>query len=86
MTVFKPSWLHKPLLEEESSAPVPPTHEPSAKPNLPFTPEEIEALSKPKVLISGGGIGGLTLALLLYKANLPFLVLERAKEIKPLGE
>jgi len=86
MTVFKPSWLHKPLPVEQFSAPVPPTRKLSAKPNLPFTPEEIEDLSKPKVLISGGGIGGLTLALLLYKANLPFLVLERAKEIKPLGE
>ncbi|KAF9376060.1 hypothetical protein CPB97_011064, partial [Podila verticillata] len=85
MTLFKPSWLHEPLSDEGSSAPVPPIHKPSAKPNLPFTPDEIEALSKPKVLISGGGIGGLTLALLLYKANMPFLVLERAKEIKPLG-
>ncbi|KAG0339380.1 hypothetical protein BG000_002241 [Podila horticola] len=40
---------------------------------------------KPKVLIAGAGIGGLTLALLLHKANVPFLVLERANEIKPLG-
>ncbi|KAF9300754.1 hypothetical protein BGZ74_007537 [Mortierella antarctica] len=40
---------------------------------------------KPKVLIAGAGIGGLTLALLLHKANVPFLVLERATEIKPLG-
>lgn len=41
---------------------------------------------KPKVLIAGAGIGGLTLALLLHKANVPFLVLERANEIKPLGK
>ncbi|KAF9431015.1 hypothetical protein BGZ94_000482 [Podila epigama] len=40
---------------------------------------------KPKVLISGGGIAGLTLAILLHKANIPFLVFERAQEIKPLG-
>ncbi|KAF9309400.1 hypothetical protein BG003_009796 [Podila horticola] len=42
--------------------------------------------SKPRVLISGGGIGGLTLAILLHKASIPFLVLEKAKEIKPLGK
>ncbi|KAG0088370.1 hypothetical protein BGZ93_010444 [Podila epicladia] len=52
---------------------------------MPTTAEEIEAVSKPSVLISGGGIGGLTLAPLLHKADVPFLVLERAKEIKPLG-
>ncbi|KAG0356319.1 hypothetical protein BG005_004785 [Podila minutissima] len=50
-----------------------------------FATPEPEEFSKPKVLISGSGIGGLTLALLLHKANIPFLVLERAKEIKPLG-
>ncbi|KAF9320282.1 hypothetical protein BG003_006672 [Podila horticola] len=52
---------------------------------MPTTAEELEAVNKSSVLISGGGIGGLTLALLLHKANIPFLVLERAKEIKPLG-
>ncbi|KAG0035294.1 hypothetical protein BGZ82_005333 [Podila clonocystis] len=36
---------------------------------LAFTPEEIERLSKPKVLISGAGIGGLTLAILLQKGG-----------------
>ncbi|KAG0087316.1 hypothetical protein BGZ92_007432 [Podila epicladia] len=75
----------KPLPGIEYATPVPPTINLSGRPKLPFTPEEIDALSKPKVLISGGGIGGLTLALLLHKANIPFLVLERAKEIKPLG-
>ncbi|KAF9405918.1 hypothetical protein BGZ94_003333 [Podila epigama] len=40
---------------------------------------------KPKVLIAGGGIAGLTLAILLKKAGIPFEVLERAREVKPLG-
>ncbi|KAF9309234.1 hypothetical protein BG003_010008 [Podila horticola] len=74
----------EPLPGIEYATPVPPIVNLSGKPKLPFTQEELDDLSKPKVLISGGGIGGLTLALLLHKANIPFLVLERAKEIKPL--
>ena len=68
------------------SAPQSPQKTTPVKPRLPFNREELESLSKPKVLISGGGIGGLTLAILLHKADIPFLVLERAKEIKPLGK
>lgn len=54
------------------------------KPRL--TPEEREELKKPKVMIVGAGIGGVTLALLLLKANIPFSLFERAKEVKPLGK
>ncbi|KAF9331489.1 hypothetical protein BG006_005634 [Podila minutissima] len=53
--------------------------------NVPLNPEELETLTKPKVLISGAGLGGLTLAILLHKAKIPFLVLEKAYEVKPLG-
>lgn len=79
-----------PLPGQEYATAVPPLTkrplDPYGKPILPLTPEELEELGKPSVLISGGGIGGLTLAILLHKANIPFLVLERATEIKPLGK
>ncbi|KAK3809181.1 MAG: hypothetical protein J3Q66DRAFT_391538 [Benniella sp.] len=38
-----------------------------------------------KVLIVGAGIGGLTMAALLERAGIDYLIFERAKEIKPLG-
>ncbi|KAG0010225.1 hypothetical protein BGZ81_002894, partial [Podila clonocystis] len=78
----------EPLLDQEYAIRVPPIHklpvDQFGKARMPNTTEELEAVSRPSVLISGGGIGGLTLALLLHKANIPFLVLERAKEIKAL--
>ncbi|KAF9120050.1 hypothetical protein BGW39_011704 [Mortierella sp. 14UC] len=40
---------------------------------------------RPKVLIVGAGLGGLTLGMLLHKANIPFEIYERAAEVKPLG-
>ncbi|KAI9238084.1 MAG: hypothetical protein BYD32DRAFT_451261 [Podila humilis] len=51
----------------------------------PFILEELDGQRKPRVLISGGGIGGLTLALLLLRGNIPFLVFEKSRELKPLG-
>lgn len=57
----------------------------TAKQKPPLTVEELENMEKPKVLISGAGIGGLTLAILLKKANIPFLVLEKTHDAKPLG-
>ncbi|KAG0366933.1 hypothetical protein BGZ54_004679 [Gamsiella multidivaricata] len=39
----------------------------------------------PKVLISGAGLAGLLLANLLEKANIPYEIFERAKEVLPLG-
>ncbi|KAG0273713.1 hypothetical protein BGZ95_010487 [Linnemannia exigua] len=40
---------------------------------------------RPKVLIVGAGLGGLTLGMLLHKADIPFEIYERASEVKPLG-
>ncbi|KAF9190695.1 hypothetical protein BGZ51_008337 [Haplosporangium sp. Z 767] len=40
---------------------------------------------KPKVLIVGAGVAGLTLAILLHKADIPFEIFERASTIKALG-
>ncbi|KAF9904123.1 hypothetical protein EC991_003000 [Linnemannia zychae] len=40
---------------------------------------------RPKVLIVGAGLGGLTLGILLHKANIPFDIYERASQVKPLG-
>ncbi|KAG0339453.1 hypothetical protein BG000_002085 [Podila horticola] len=89
MPAPKPTRQFVPLPGQEFATPVPPIHklpvDEYGKVTMPTTAEELEAISKPSVLISGGGIGGLTLAILLHKASIPFLVLERAKEIKPLG-
>ena len=38
-----------------------------------------------KVIIAGGGIGGLTLALTLHQIGVPFLVLEKSRSMRPLG-
>ncbi|KAG0350907.1 hypothetical protein BG005_009577, partial [Podila minutissima] len=57
----------------------------TAKPKPPLTEQQIEDMKKPTVLIVGAGIGGLTLAILLHKAKIPFFVYERAHEVKPLA-
>ncbi|KAF9379885.1 hypothetical protein CPB97_008697 [Podila verticillata] len=41
--------------------------------------------NKPRVMIVGAGLGGVTLALLLERANVPYALFERASEVKPLG-
>lgn len=38
-----------------------------------------------KVIIAGGGVGGLTLALTLHQIGVPFVVLESATEMRPVG-
>ncbi|KAG0280161.1 hypothetical protein BGZ95_011087 [Linnemannia exigua] len=39
----------------------------------------------PSVIIVGGGIAGMTLAMALEKSKLPYEIFERAQEVKPLG-
>ncbi|KAF9091029.1 hypothetical protein BGX23_005545 [Mortierella sp. AD031] len=40
---------------------------------------------RPKVLIVGAGLGGLTLGAILQKSDIPYEIFERAAEVKPLG-
>lgn len=42
-------------------------------------------MSKPKVMIAGGGIGGLALALTLHQIGVRSIVFEAAGELRPLG-
>lgn len=45
----------------------------------------MSAESKPTVLIVGAGLGGVMLGALLEKADIPYLIVERAITVKPLG-
>ena len=42
-------------------------------------------MTNDKVIIAGGGIGGLTLGLTLHQIGVPFVVLESSREMRPLG-
>ncbi|KAG0030242.1 hypothetical protein BGZ82_007514 [Podila clonocystis] len=57
----------------------------TARPRLPLTDQEYADMEKPKVLIVGAGLGGVTLGILLERAGIPFQIYERANEVKPLG-
>ncbi|KAG0033614.1 hypothetical protein BGZ81_007872 [Podila clonocystis] len=41
--------------------------------------------SKPKVLIVGAGLGGITLGILLEKAGVPYKIIEKSTIVWPLG-
>ncbi len=47
--------------------------------------ENMSPPTPPKVMIVGAGLGGLMMAALLEKAKIPYIVFERALEVKPLG-
>ncbi|KAG0345669.1 hypothetical protein BG004_003337 [Podila humilis] len=69
------SWFKSKLSKPESSPVIEPL----------MTRVEYEDIAKPRVLIAGGGIGGLTLAILLHQAGIAVCVLEKARGIHPLG-
>ncbi|KAG0082409.1 hypothetical protein BGZ93_009475 [Podila epicladia] len=48
-------------------------------------PNPKPVLKPPVVIIAGAGIGGLTAALICEKANINYMVFERADKVKPLG-
>ncbi|KAF9016836.1 hypothetical protein BGZ52_005546, partial [Haplosporangium bisporale] len=71
-------------IQAAAEPPVAEVYTSTAKPRAPLTEEEWATMDKPKVLIVGAGIGGLFLGNLLYKAEIPFLIFDRAHEVKNL--
>ncbi|KAG0356291.1 hypothetical protein BGZ54_000776 [Gamsiella multidivaricata] len=57
----------------------------SRAPSRTPTPAPTPIPKKPHVLIVGGGIGGLTLAIFLERAQIPYTVLERSSHVRLLG-
>ncbi|KFH66160.1 hypothetical protein MVEG_08261 [Podila verticillata NRRL 6337] len=77
--------MFSPLLEKKTELEPADSHASTAKPKPPLTQDDLINLKNPKVLIVGAGIGGLMLGNFLQKGGIDFLILERAKEVKPLG-
>lgn len=48
-------------------------------------PPKMKDPGAPTVIIVGAGLAGLTLAILLEKAKIEYLIFEKASEVKPLG-
>ncbi|KAF9545546.1 hypothetical protein EC957_010855 [Mortierella hygrophila] len=57
-----------------------------AQPSQTKQPQHVDpAKKRPKVLIAGGGLGGLSLGMLLQQTDIPYEIFERATEPKALG-
>ncbi|KAF8920059.1 hypothetical protein BGZ52_012178, partial [Haplosporangium bisporale] len=69
---------------QEQELPENPAYTSTAKPRPPLTEQEMEDMKKPKVLIVGAGLGGITLGILLERAGIPYEIYERAAQVKPL--
>ncbi|KAI1311579.1 hypothetical protein EDD11_003354 [Mortierella claussenii] len=54
-------------------------------PQAPTTPPSAPTGDKPHVLIIGAGLGGLILATLFERSNIPYQIIERATQPRPLG-
>lgn len=58
-----------------------------AQPPQTSQPQYVDSTKKrPKVLIAGGGLGGLSLGMLLQQTDIPYEIFERATEPKALGK
>ncbi|KAF9379181.1 hypothetical protein CPB97_009128 [Podila verticillata] len=62
-----------------------PTPDPSRRTETMHVPNPKPIQEPPVVLIAGAGLGGLTAALLCERANINYMVFERATKVKPLG-